>query len=61
MRMTIAKIIKPSMSNIENVREFIMKIKKYSQSKLADKSIVGSLMSELTIKKLIWSEPIHVI
>src|SRR5262249_12298704 len=59
MRMTIAKNVKPSMPKIENAREFMMRIKEYSQSDIADKSIVGSLMSELTTKKFDWSQPIH--
>ena len=51
MRMTIAENVKPSMPKTENAREFMMRIKEYSQSDIADKSIVGSLMSELTTKK----------
>ncbi|GAB2280640.1 hypothetical protein Dimus_039421 [Dionaea muscipula] len=35
------------------------KIKECSQSDLADKSIVGSLMNELTTKKFDWSQPIQ--
>ena len=59
MRMTIAENVKPSMPKTENAREFMMRIKEYSQSDIADKSIVGSLMSELTTKKFDWSQPIH--
>ncbi|XP_047978548.1 uncharacterized protein LOC125220420 [Salvia hispanica] len=59
MRMTMAENFKPSMPKTESAREFIEKIKECSQSELADKSIVGSLMSELTTKKFDWSQPIH--
>ncbi|KAL8138176.1 hypothetical protein V2J09_004177 [Rumex salicifolius] len=52
MRMTMAQNVKPSMPKIENAREFMQKINEGSQSELADKSIRGSLMSELTTKKL---------
>ncbi|CAM8929222.1 unnamed protein product [Rhodiola kirilowii] len=59
MRMTVAENIKPSMPKTENSREFMHKIKECSRSDLADKSIVGSLMSQLTTKKFDWSQPIH--
>ncbi|KAL8143958.1 hypothetical protein V2J09_016990, partial [Rumex salicifolius] len=59
MRMTMAESVKPSMPKTDNAREFMRKIKECSQSDLADKSIVGSLMSELTTKKFDWSQPIH--
>ncbi|XP_042059437.1 uncharacterized protein LOC121803930 [Salvia splendens] len=59
MRMTMAESFKPSMPKTESAREFIEKIKECSQSELADKSIVGSLMSELTTRKFDWSQPIH--
>lgn len=59
MRMTMAESIKPSMPKTENAREFLEKIKECSQSDLADKSIVGSLMSQLTTRKFDWSQSIH--
>ena len=59
MRMTMAENVKPSMPKTENAREFLMRIKEYSQSDIADKSIVRTLMSELTTKKFDWSRPIH--
>ncbi|XP_074293728.1 uncharacterized protein LOC141620869 [Silene latifolia] len=59
MRMTMADNIKPSMPKTEKAREFMLKVKECSQSDLADKSIVGSLMSELTTKRFDWSQPIH--
>ncbi|KAL8151241.1 hypothetical protein V2J09_021049 [Rumex salicifolius] len=59
MRMTMAESVKPSMPKTDNAREFMRKIKECSQSDLADKSIVGSLMSEITTKKFDWSQPIH--
>ncbi|KAF9663157.1 hypothetical protein SADUNF_Sadunf17G0009200 [Salix dunnii] len=55
----MAESIKPSMPKTEKAREFILKIKAQSQSDVADKSIVGSLMSELTTKRFDWSQTIH--
>ncbi|KAH9609472.1 hypothetical protein KSS87_003558, partial [Heliosperma pusillum] len=37
----------------------MLKVKNCSQSYLADKSIVGSLMGELTTKRFDWSQPIN--
>lgn len=59
MRMTMAENVKPSMPKTEKAKEFMSKLKECSQSELADKSIVGSLMNELTNKKFDWSKPIH--
>ncbi|KAK9725519.1 hypothetical protein RND81_05G150200 [Saponaria officinalis] len=59
MRMTMAENIKPSMPKTEKAREFMQKVKECSQSELADKSIIGSLMSQLTTKRFDWSQPIH--
>uniref|UniRef100_A0A6N2LRF5 Integrase catalytic domain-containing protein n=1 Tax=Salix viminalis TaxID=40686 RepID=A0A6N2LRF5_SALVM len=59
LRMSMAESVKPSMPKIEKAREFILKIKAQSQSDVADKSIVGSLMSELTTKRFDWSQTIH--
>ena len=59
MRMTMAENVKLAMPKINNAKEFMLKIKEYSQSDIADKSIVGTLMSELTTKKFDWSQPIH--
>ncbi|XP_074313540.1 uncharacterized protein LOC141648719 [Silene latifolia] len=59
MRMTMADKIKPSMPKTEKATEFMLKVKECSQSDLADKSTVGSLMSELTTKRFDWSQPIH--
>uniref|UniRef100_A0A6N2L2G7 CCHC-type domain-containing protein n=1 Tax=Salix viminalis TaxID=40686 RepID=A0A6N2L2G7_SALVM len=59
LRMSMAESIKPSMPKTEKAREFILKIKAQSQSDVADKSIVGSLMSELTTKRFDWSQTIH--
>ncbi|WVZ16658.1 hypothetical protein V8G54_009640 [Vigna mungo] len=47
------------MPRMENVKEFMKLIKEHSQSDITDKSIVGTLMSELTTKKFDWSQPIH--
>ena len=55
----MAKNVKPSMPKTENAKEFIRIIKEYSQSDITDKSIVGTLMSELTTKKFDWSQLIH--
>ncbi|KAH9615916.1 hypothetical protein KSS87_020784, partial [Heliosperma pusillum] len=61
MRMTMADNIKPSTPRTEKAREFMLKVNECSQSDsdLADKSIVGSLMGELTTKRFDWSQPIH--
>lgn len=59
MRMTMAENVKPSMPKTDNAREFMAKVKEYSQSDITDKSIVGTLMSELTTKRFDWSQPIH--
>ncbi|KAJ1412275.1 gag-polypeptide of LTR copia-type, partial [Sesbania bispinosa] len=59
MRMTMAENVKPSMPKTENAREFMKMIREYSQSDITDKSIVGTLMGELTNKKFDWSQPIH--
>lgn len=59
MRMTMAENLKPSMWKTENAREFMKTIKEHSQSDLADKSIMGSIMGKLTTKKFDWSKPIH--
>ncbi|KAL2246808.1 UNVERIFIED_CONTAM: Retrovirus-related Pol polyprotein from transposon TNT 1-94 [Sesamum indicum] len=59
MRMTMAESVKPSMPKTDDAREFLMKIKEYSQSDITGKSIVGSLISELTTKRFNWSCSIH--
>ncbi|WVZ17437.1 hypothetical protein V8G54_010419 [Vigna mungo] len=59
MCMSMAENVKPSMPRTENAKEFMKMIKEYSQSDIIDKSIVGTLMSELTTKKFDWSQPIH--
>ncbi|KAK9092841.1 hypothetical protein Syun_027752 [Stephania yunnanensis] len=59
MRMTSAENVKPSMSKTSDTKEFMIQLKEYSQSDIADKSIVGSLMSELTTKKFEWSQSIN--
>ncbi|WVZ22501.1 hypothetical protein V8G54_001045 [Vigna mungo] len=59
MRMFMAENVKPSMPKTESTKEFMRMIKEYSQSDITDKSIVGTLMSELTTKKFDWSQPIH--
>lgn len=59
MRIMIADNIKPSMPKTENASEFMALIKEFSQSDLADKSIVGTLMSELTTKKFNWLCSMH--
>lgn len=55
----MAESVKPTMPKTEKAREVMQKIKECSQSELADKSVVGSLMNELTTKKFDWSQPIH--
>ena len=59
IKMIMAENVKPVMPKTDNVKEFILKIKEYSQLDIANKSIVGNLMSELTTKQFDWSQPIH--
>ncbi|XP_057444105.1 uncharacterized protein LOC130736281 [Lotus japonicus] len=59
MRMTMTENVKPSMPKTDNAREFMTKVKEFSQSDITDKSIVGTLMSELMTKRFDWSQPIH--
>ena len=59
MKITLAENVKPSMPKTDDAKEFMEKIKEYSQSDITDKSIVSSLMNELTTKKFDWSQPIH--
>lgn len=51
----MAKSTKPSVPKTDKSREFIEKIKECSQSDLVDKSIIGSLIIELTTEKFNWS------
>ena len=44
--------VRPTMPKTDNAKEFMLKIKEYSQSDIANKSIVGTLMSELMTKKV---------
>uniref|UniRef100_A0A2C9V4Z2 Uncharacterized protein n=1 Tax=Manihot esculenta TaxID=3983 RepID=A0A2C9V4Z2_MANES len=59
IKMTMAENVKPPMPKMDNAREYMLKIKEYSQSDITDKSIVGILMSELMTKKFNWLQPIH--
>jgi len=59
MKITLAKKVKPSMPKTEDAKEFIEKIKEYSQSYITDKYILSGLMNKLTTKKFDWSQPIH--
>ena len=47
----MAENVKPTMPKTGNAKEFMFKIKEYSQSDIVDKSIIGTLMSELTTMK----------
>jgi len=55
MRLMVAENVKPSMPKTENAKEFMAKLKEYSQSDITDKSIAGNLLTELTNKKFDWS------
>ena len=55
----MAENVMPTMPKTENANEFMLKIMEYSQWDIAGKSIVGTLMSELTTKKFDWSQLIH--
>lgn len=52
--MTMAENIKPSIPNMNNVKEFMVKVNEYSQSDIANKFIVGTLLIEL--EKFYWSQ-----
>ncbi|OMO59932.1 reverse transcriptase [Corchorus capsularis] len=54
----ILRMLQADVRGVAYPRGFTL-IKEYSQSDITDKSIVGSLMSELTTKKFNWSQPIH--
>lgn len=55
----MAENFKPPMPKMDNAREYMLKIKEYSQSDITDKSIIGILMSELMTKKFNWLQLIH--
>ena len=57
MKLMMAENVKPSMPVTENAQEFMEKLKEHSHSDITDKSIVGSLMGELTTMKFNWSFP----
>ena len=59
VRMTMVENVKPTRPKTDNANEFMLTIKEYSQSDIADKSIIGTLMSKLTTKKFDWSQPIN--
>lgn len=49
--MTMGKNIKPSMPKTDNAKKFMVKVKEYFQSDIAYKSIMGTLMNEVSTKK----------
>lgn len=55
MRKMMGETINASMANKDKAMEFIQKIKKCSESNLADNLIVWNLMGELITKKFGWS------
>lgn len=55
----MAENVKSFIPNTENARKFMKNVKKYSNSEITNKSVVGNLMSELMTKKFEWSQPIH--
>jgi len=57
MRMTIANNIKTTIPKIETVKEFMGLMKERSQ--IANKSLVGTLMSTLTTTKFDGSRTMH--
>jgi len=59
MKINLDENVKPLMPKTEDAKEFMEKIKKYSQLDITDKSIVSNLMNELMIKNFDWSKPIH--
>jgi len=59
MKITLAENVKLYMPKTEDAKEFMKKIKEYSQLDITDKSIVSDLMNEFLTKKFDWSQPIH--
>nr|GLL22435.1 uncharacterized protein LOC109168059 [Ipomoea trifida] len=59
MKITMAENMKPMMPKVDIASEFLAKVKELSMSEIADKSIAGNLMTELTSMKFDWSVPIH--
>nr|GMD98095.1 UBN2 domain-containing protein [Ipomoea batatas] len=59
MKITMAENMKPMMPKVDIAYEFLAKVKELSMSEIADKSIAGNLMTELTSMKFDWSVPIH--
>nr|GMC58130.1 uncharacterized protein LOC109168059 [Ipomoea batatas] len=59
MKITMAENMKPMMPKVDIASEFLAKVKELSMSEIADKSIAGNLMAELTSVKFDWSVPIH--
>nr|GMC46934.1 reverse transcriptase [Ipomoea batatas] len=55
----MAENIKPMMPKVDIASEFLGNVKKLSMSEIADKSIAGNLMTELTSMKFYWSMLIH--
>nr|GLL44898.1 uncharacterized protein LOC109168059 [Ipomoea trifida] len=51
--------MKPMMPKVDIASEFLAKVKELSMSEIADKSIAGNLMTELTSMKFDWFVPIH--
>ena len=51
MKLMMAENVKPSTPVTENAQEFMEKLKEHSHSDITDKSVVGSLMGELTTMK----------
>nr|GMD28162.1 UBN2 domain-containing protein [Ipomoea batatas] len=56
MKITMAENMKPK---VDIASEFLAKVKELSMFEIADKSIAGNLMTELTSMKFDWSVSIH--
>nr|GMD81201.1 Retrovirus-related Pol polyprotein from transposon TNT 1-94 [Ipomoea batatas] len=51
LKMSIAPSIKPSMPKTENVRKFMAEIKSFAKTDIVDKSVVATLINELSTKR----------
>ena len=59
LKLSIADNVKPSMPRTTNVREFLAEIKNFTNTDVIDKSVVATLMTDLSTKKYDISQSMH--
>ena len=59
LKLSIADNVKPSMPRSTNVREFLAEIKNFTNTDVIDKSVVATLMTDLSTKKYDISQSMH--